>query len=100
VNIPWPVFVILVPALFLGLLAICLAPSKLENITGLSFQGALVGIEVSICWWLAGSGSSPLTRLLIDALVGLFGIGALWHIVLVVGTVVAARHEHLSGGRR
>jgi hypothetical protein len=47
------------------------------------FQGALCGAEASLIWWLAGSGSSWMSKLLIDCVVGVLGIGFLLHLVVL-----------------
>jgi hypothetical protein len=79
-NIPWPVFVILGPAIAFALLGVRKPPFRLEHATGPFVQGALAGTEASLAWWIAGKGSG-LTALLLDVLVGILVIAALLQLV-------------------
>jgi len=96
VNLPWPVLTIFLPPILCGLLGICLAPSKFENLTRPLFYGALVGVEITLARLLAGSGSSHLVRLLANFIVGLLIIAVLGQVTLVIAVFVQARYEYLQ----
>jgi hypothetical protein len=98
-NVPWPVLTVLVPPIVGGLLGLCLAPSKFENIVSPFLYGALMGVEITLARLLAGSGSTHSIRLLADCIVGLLIIGLLGQITLVIGILSQARYEHLQRKR-
>jgi len=98
-NLPWPIYVVFIPAIFFAVLGLCLGASKSDHITGLFFQGALAGTEASLAWWLAGSGSSLLTRLIFYIVAGLLSIAALYQLLILTMMVSDVRAKHLAKKR-
>ena len=94
-DVPWPIYIILSPAIFFALFGISVRPFRAEHVTGPFIQGGLVGILASIAWWLAGvaSDSSGISRYLLDGLVGILALSALWQLFMVAMLVKSIRHD-------
>ncbi|MGA2609423.1 MAG: hypothetical protein ABSH01_18420 [Terriglobia bacterium] len=95
-NLPWPLYVVFIAAIFFAVLGLCLGASKHDHVTGLFFQGALAGVEASLAWWLAGSGSSLLTRLMFDIVVGFLSIAVLYQLLMLTLMLSDVRAKHLA----
>jgi hypothetical protein len=76
-----------------------LAPSKIENLTAPGFFGFLAGCEASLSWWLAGSGSSLITRVFWDFVVGFLDIAILYQLIMTILFIAQARSNHIASKR-
>jgi len=93
-DVPWPVYVILGPAIFFALFGVFVRPFRVEHVTGPFIQGAIVGVLASMGWWLAGiaAGLSGLLRYLVDGLVGFLFLASLVWLITAAILVKSARH--------
>jgi len=98
-EIPWPVYVILGPAVFFALIGALISPFRFEHVTGPFVQGVVAGIPGSLGWWLVGiaSGLSGISSFLVNGVAGFLMVAALWQLVLTAILIKSLQHDARNG---